>query len=413
MRIAIDVTPVGVQTTDKGGVARYVEQLVPALARVGAQHEFRLLVNFCRSHHKPAFDAARRRLAGPNRKVVRGAIPAGLWLRGLVPAEACVGKVDVFHGLYDFVPPVVAGAAVLTIHDLRYVTLDGGMDPSVMALVAGSPALQQDFQQRADFFARQRATIGKVASRAAVIITPSAYSRQSIIELLRVPAERVIVVPHGVTASIQDPVEMDPGPDVLRQLGVHKPYLLFVSKLDPLKNVDVLLAAFVRVREQLDLQLVLAGPAGWYLPVLQRRAAELGVADDVHFLGLVSDTALHALYHGAEAMVFPSLFEGFGLPVLEAMACGTPVVCSRHCSLPEVAGDAAELVDPTDVEAIADSVVRVVSDAALKARMSAAGVLRAGEFTWERAAGQTQPQPAHRAPVDRVSRAPRTARRTA
>jgi glycosyltransferase involved in cell wall biosynthesis len=378
-----------VQTTDKGGVSRYIEQLVPALAAVGAEHGFRLLVNFCRSRHRPAFDDARRRLRGPNREVVRGAVPAALWLRGLVPAELCVGRVDVFHGLYDFVPPVITGASVLTIHDLRYVTLDGDLDPSVMSLVKCSPELMRDFQQRADFFARQRATIGKVASRAAIIITPSEYSRRSIVELLGVPEDRVLVVPHGVTGSLREPADPARLAEVRSRLGVRKPYLLFVSKLDPLKNIDILLSVFARVREQLDVQLVLAGPAGWYLPVLERRAAELSVSDDVHFLGHVSDEALHALYWGAEAMVFPSLFEGFGLPVLEAMACGTPVVCSDHCSLPEVAGDAAMLVDPTDVDALAAGVLRVVSDDALKARMSEAGLQRSRQFTWTKAAEQT------------------------
>lgn len=389
MKIAIDVTPVGVQTADKGGVSRYIEQLVPALAAVGGEHDLRLLVNFCHGRHKSAFEEARRRLLGPNCEVVRGAVPAALWLRGLVPAELCVGRVDVFHGLYDFVPPVITGASVLTIHDLRYVTLDGDLEPSLMALVERSPELLRDFRQRADFFARQRATIGRIASRAAVIITPSDYSRRSVVELLGVPADRVVVVPHGVTASVLESVDPARLAEVRVRLGVRKPYLLFVSKLDPLKNIDVLLNVFARVRRQLDLQLVLAGPAGWYLPVLERRAAELSVSDDVHFLGRVSDEALHALYKGAEMLVFPSLFEGFGLPVLEAMACGTPVVCSDHCSLPEVVGDAAMLVDPADVDAIAACVLRVIGDDALKLRLSEAGMQRARRFTWEKAAEQT------------------------
>jgi alpha-1,3-rhamnosyl/mannosyltransferase len=164
---------------------------------------------------------------------------------------------------------------------------------------------------------------------------------------------------------------------------------LFVGKMDPLKNVETLLLAFAIIRRDAPLQLVLAGPSGWYGAVLRRRVEELGLGAVVRFLGHVADGDLRVLYQGARVMVFPSLFEGFGLPVLEAMASGTPVVCSSHCSLPEVAGDAALLVDPTAPGELAATVLRVLHDPGLHDRLRRAGLQRSAPFTWRESARRT------------------------
>ncbi len=389
MRIALDATPVGVCTNDKGGVYRYISQLITALEEIAPAHQFRLLFNFCRSEHQAAFEEARRAFESPQFEVVRGRIPSAMWLSGWVPAELAAGSVDVFHGLYDFVPPVMRGAAVLTIHDLRYVSFDGSAESDVMRLIQGSPQLLADYQQRLDFFRRQRMIICNVARRARLIITPSEFSKCSIVDTLGVPAERVRVIPHGVADTLRIPVSEQQVSEVLQRYSIAKPYLLFVGKMDPLKNVDMLLRSFAIIRRQSNMQLVLAGPSGWYGAVLRRQVEEPGLGEDVKFLGHITDGDLKALYHGASLMVFPSLFEGFGLPVLEAMVSGTPVVCSNHCSLPEVAADAALLVDPTSEEALASAVLDVLGDSDLYDRLRSAGLQRSSEFTWQETARKT------------------------
>jgi alpha-1,3-rhamnosyl/mannosyltransferase len=389
MRIALDATPIGVRTNDKGGVYRYVSQLIAGIAEIAPPHQFRLLFNFCRAEHLDAFAAARSATESLGFEVVRGQIPAALWLRGLVPAELAAGRVDVFHGLYDFVPPVLGGAAVLTIHDLRYVTFDGSAGSDIMRLVGDSTELLADYRQRLSFFRRQHGMIRGVARRARLIVTPSEFSKAAIVGALGVPPERVRVVPHGVRDDLRVPVPAPEADALLRRHGIAGPYLLFVGKMDPLKNVETLLLAFAIIRRDAPLQLVLAGPSGWYGAVLRRRVEELGLGAVVRFLGHVADGDLRVLYQGARVMVFPSLFEGFGLPVLEAMASGTPVVCSSHCSLPEVAGDAALLVDPTAPGELAATVLRVLHDPGLHDRLRRAGLQRSAPFTWRESARRT------------------------
>ena len=382
MKITLDATPIGVRTTDKGGVVRYISQLIAALAEIGSSHRFRLLFNFCRSEHLAAFEEARRALESPQFEVVRSRVPSALWLKGVVPAELAAGRCDLFHGLYDFVPPVLLGASVLTIHDLRYISIDGATDPSVMRLVQSSPQLLASYKQRLDFFRRQRAIIHNVARRARLIITPSEFSRAAIVNTLGVPAHRVQVIAHGVPEELRIPASREFVAQVLQRHAIGKPYLLFVGKMDPLKNIELLLRAFALIRQHAGMQLVLTGPSSWYEAVLRQRVEELGIVGEVSFLGHVSDAELKALYSAAKVMVFPSLFEGFGLPVLEAMACGTPVVCSNHCSLPEVAADAALLVDPTSAETLARRVLDVWGDGDLSDRLRRAGLQRSSEFSW-------------------------------
>lgn len=389
MKIALDATPIGVCTSDKGGVYRYISQLIAALEEIAPQHQFRLLFNFCRSEHQTSFEEARRVFESPRFKVVRGRVPSAMWMSGWVPAELATGPIDVFHGLYDFIPPVISGVAVLTIHDLRYVSIDGTTAPDVMRLIRGSPQLMADYQQRLDFFRRQRAIISNVARRATLIITPSEFSKLSIVDRLGVPEERVEVIPHGVSNDLRKQLPQQRVDEILRCHTISRPYLLFVGKMDPLKNLETLLRAYTIIRRHSNTQLVLAGPSGWYGEVLRQRVEELDLGEDVVFPGHITDGDLKALYHGASLMVFPSLFEGFGLPVLEAMASGTPVVCSDHCSLPEVAADAALLVDPTSEEALASAVLDVLGDDELHGRLRRAGLERSRKFTWRETARKT------------------------
>jgi glycosyltransferase involved in cell wall biosynthesis len=179
--------------------------------------------------------------------------------------------------------------------------------------------------------------------------------------------------------------------EVCRRLGLAQPYLLYVGTIQPRKNLARLLQAYAQLASagRISCDLVLAGGQGWLAEPLAEQARQFGLANRVHFLGYVSEAELPALYQGAQAFCFPSLFEGFGLPVLEAQAYGVPVMTANNSSLPEIAGDAALLVDPTDVDAIAEAMLRLTQDEALRQRLIAAGQENVKRFSWEKAARET------------------------
>lgn len=238
--------------------------------------------------------------------------------------------------------------------------------------------------------------------RADVVLADSRHTRSDLIELLRVPPHKVEVVTPGVDSRFQPrppaptpPVPGAPGPraENLRDryaIG-DGPYVLSVGTLQPRKNYVRLIQAFVASRAgslindspQSRMQLLIAGGRGW---LYEDVVAEADKHDHVRLLGFVADEDLPALYRGAALFAFPSLYEGFGLPVLEAMACGVPVVCSNTSSLPEVAGDAALLVDPLDVDALSGAMDQALEDDELRRTMIDRGLAQAARFTWKQSA---------------------------
>ncbi|MBV8087493.1 MAG: glycosyltransferase family 4 protein [Chloroflexi bacterium] len=222
------------------------------------------------------------------------------------------------------------------------------------------------------------------------VITASQHACLDVMRFLHVAPQRVHVVPLAVGPEFR-PRAADETAAVRARYGLEAPYVLSVGSQQERKNVPALIRAFAHVHRRLpDVRLAITGPTQWASGSLAPLIAELGIERAVQVLGYVPDDDLPLLYAGARVFAFPSLYEGFGLPPLEAMACGTPVVCSNSTSLPEVAGDgAAMLVEPTDVAALAGALEEALTDDALRCRLRDAGLERAGRFTWAETARQT------------------------
>jgi glycosyltransferase involved in cell wall biosynthesis len=221
------------------------------------------------------------------------------------------------------------------------------------------------------------------------VIAISEATRRDLIARYDVPAERIQVIHHGVDHSMH-PASRESIIELQHRLGLPEAYVLVVGTIQPRKNLERLVEAMSSVANAgLPHQLVIAGKRGWLATDVEAHIAKSPAANRVHYLGYVAASELPTLYSGAAAFCFPSLYEGFGLPVLEAMACGTPVVTANTSALPEVAGDAALLVDPADIASIGAALVRVLTDDSLRRDLTARGLARAAQFTWERSAEAT------------------------
>ncbi len=283
-----------------------------------------------------------------------------------LPLRARRDGVELLHSLGTTSPPFTPGVvSVVTILDLIYDVYPETFPPLARAGL--------------------RLLVGPGARRSDRVITISESVKGDVVGRLGVPAERIdpVLLGRGLT----EPTTPTPEAALRERLALGEdPVVLCVSAALAHKNLPRLLGAFAAVRDRPALRLVLAGHAGLEQDRLRARAAELGVADRVVFPGWIEQADLEGLYALATVCVYPSLHEGFGMPVLEAMSRGVPLVCSDATSLPEVAGDAAVLVDPTDVEAIAAGLRAVLDDPELAARLTELGRRRAAEFTWERCA---------------------------
>lgn len=286
-------------------------------------------------------------------------------------AEAWLGPCDVVHGTNFWVPPLRRPHGVVTVHDLTFLLYPEFCTAPVR---------------------RYRTLLPKVLRRCAVVLTPSETVAAQVASELAFPRDRILVTPEGVrkmaTFAVASPQgggtnAPAPMPEAVRaRLGVPERYVLFVGTREPRKNLDRLVQAFAGLAD-LDLQLVVVGGSGWGAgQPLAQRAQELGVGDRVVVTGYVDDADLSVLMAGARAFAFPSIYEGFGLPPLEAMAAGIPVVAARAGSLPEVLGDAPFWCDPLDVESIAAAVRQAVTDDAAAGRAVAAGRLQAARYDW-------------------------------
>jgi glycosyltransferase involved in cell wall biosynthesis len=294
----------------------------------------------------------------PDRRVLRLA-----WEQTGAERIARAVNPDVWHGPHYTMPLRSPVPAVVTIHDLTFFD-------------------HPEWHERSKVIYFRR-MIRAAAKRAAVLICVSEYTAGRLRALCD-PQGEVLVIPHGVDHSRFNPNgNVDDDLALLAAHGITPPYLAFAGTIEPRKNLPALVAAFAKVSAaHPEVRLVLAGGDGWGTKATRAAIAESGVATRILRPGYLAGETLVALFRHAAAITYPSLEEGFGLPALEALACGTPLVTSAGTALGEVAGDAALLVSPTDEAALAAALATVLDDPATAARLRAAGPARAAQFTW-------------------------------
>jgi glycosyltransferase involved in cell wall biosynthesis len=341
-----------------GGTEIYLRCLLAALARVDSQNQYFVFTNRETGPDlvpkAPNFTCKPQPVAAVSR-------PARiLWEQIVLPVAAARLHLDVLFNP-GFTAPVFAACRMVTVfHDLQH---------------KRHPEYFRWYEH--PFW---RLFLFAAAHRSARLIAVSRATAADLQAVYRLPASAIAVVPHGV----------DPEFFHLQRKPVAPPYILCVSTLHPHKNLDRLLRAFAEFRTaRPEFRLVMAGMRGFHTEELEKLRVMLGLAETVEFTGWIERKRLYELYAGAEAFVYPSTFEGFGMPVLEAMAMGLPVGCSRIEPMASVAGEAALHFDPEDTGAIVDAMIRLTSDGALRAQLSAAGPARASEFSWEATARAT------------------------
>jgi glycosyltransferase involved in cell wall biosynthesis len=363
MRIALDAIPLAGAKT---GIGHYTDALAEWLARINRNHQYELLSPF-----DFAFDARNGKPENlskryfPVRSVFRK-----WWLIGL-PAMLQISPVDLFHGTNYCIPVIAPCPTVVTIHD--------------MSLYA------QSNTHESINVARGKRRIPIMARRASVIIAPSEWTKQEIVKYLGTRPEKIRVI-YEAAREKMEPLPLPACLEVIERHQIRRPYLLYVGTIEPRKNLLTLIRAYDEMLKASAHrpQLVLCGGRGWLDDGVFKLVEELRLQDQVRFTGYVDDADLPALYSAAEVFVYPSLYEGFGLPPLEAMACGTPVVVSNSSSLPEVVANAGLTHDSHNYRALAECIIRLFSDAGTHDHFKCAGLEQASHFSWERAARETQ-----------------------
>ena len=363
MRIVVDCRCV---FSGCGGIGTYARSLVRALAAVNDYDEFVIL----RTAHRPTDPLTN----SPNFREM--SVPAAMldaeWEQLQLPSMLEDLGADLYHNPVFAVPMVAPCATVTTIHDVVFHHRPDLVSPSLCG-----------------YLRRWSEVAAHVASR---VLTVSAYSRQAIHQAYRIPPDKIDVTYEAADLNRFQPryggaLEQE----FRRRYRIAGPFVLYVGSLEPKKNIDNLLVAFREARRSAGLEhkLVLAGGGGGMAYDVGEALQAFDVGADVIVTGFLPDAYLPVSYNAADVFIYPSLYEGFGLPPLEAMACGTPTIVSRATSLPEVVGEAAHLIDPGDVNDMAAGLCRVARDEVLRTDLRARGLAHVRQFSWQQTALDT------------------------
>jgi glycosyltransferase involved in cell wall biosynthesis len=371
-KIAIDGTSALAQG---GGIGRFTQGLLLGLAQVDDETSY--ILGYTRDvAHKPRFELPANfkwRSLGLSQKQA-----VWLWhrLRFPLPVDLWLGRVGIYHSPDYTLPPLARARGIVTVHDLSFERLPDVHEPRLRAYL-------------------QRAVPHSIR-RADHVFADSESTRQDIIAYYNTEPSKISVVYPGVEERFRPldatlPADAAALEEARRTLGLERPFIVNVGTIEPRKNNASLIRAFAtyRAKGNQALELVLAGGGGWLgeRERLQELVHQLGLDEHVRFTGFVADDCLPALLNLAQVVVYPSLYEGFGLPVLEALACGTPVISARNSSLPEAGGEAAAFIEQAqDTDELANKLTIILHDDSERQRMSCAGLSHASKFTWPRTA---------------------------
>ena len=366
MRIGIDGIPLNQQLT---GVGHYTLELARALAEGQPQDEIEIVSPLPFEFIPRAASASDVNGLPQNLSLVyqRSSLLTRRWWAIGLPRYVARHPFDIFHGTNFEGPLRSCCPSVLTIHDL-------------------SMWVCQETHNRR-LARRQRRRLPRMARMANMIITPTESVREEVCEHLNIPHEKVVAVPEAAR-SVFRPAASNEAAAVRQRLGVSDEFFLFVGTIEPRKNLLTLLRAFEKIAPSVDptSQLVLSGRRGWLIDDLYREIDQSPVRDRIRLTDYLSDEDLRALYSSCRVFIYPSLYEGFGLPPLEAMACGAPVIASRLPSISEVCGEGARLVEPMSVNSLAQAISELLNDQVARESLARLGLCRAAEFSWQRAA---------------------------
>jgi glycosyltransferase involved in cell wall biosynthesis len=346
------------------GLSRYETRLVEELASLDEDE----LVIYAQPEARQLGIAPEAAWRTPPRSVANPGLRIA-WEQTGMAAQATRDRLDLLHGLAFVVPPLWRGPSVVTIHDLGFLKLSGH-----------APA-------------RRTAYLGAMTRisvrRAARVIAISEHTKQDIVDLFDIDPDKIDVTPLGVSEGLS-PLAPRERADFRERHGLIRPTLLYLGTLEPRKNIPNVLRAFDLVAGETDADLILGGAEGWLTEELHQVLNRMRWRERVRMTGFIPEAELRSWLSAADIFVFPSRYEGFGLPPLEAMACGTPVVASTSSSLPAVLGEDALLADPDDIEAIAGAIKQLLDDPVLAADLRRRGLRRAARFTWAETARLTR-----------------------
>ena len=350
----------------RAGISHYVEQTLLQLGAIDRVNRYSIYttrgLGAAQLGLPPNFRVIPSRLPTINPRV---RIP---WEQLLAPLLLRFSGADLFHGVHSVVPIASPVPTIVTVHDLAFMRFTQTFRAYNRAYL--------DFATRLS------------VRRAARVLVVSEHTKREVVGLLGVPAERVVVTPNAVREHFRPP-EPAALAAFRAKKGLPERFLLYVGTLEPRKNLTTLLDAYAEVIRHHDVPLIVGGGKGWLYDAVFQRLEQLGLRERVQFVGYIEEEELPLWYAAATLFVFPSLYEGFGMPPLEAMACGTPVVTSNSSSLPEVVGDAGLMAPPHDSAAFAAAISRVLSDPALHQELRERGLVQATRFSWRVTAERT------------------------